>query len=65
MDFVVGIFRDNREKLKAMSHEERKELVSQDRGKVGLRAFSQKKERALKIYVDSTPPRRREEEDVD
>lgn len=47
-----------------MTHAERKQL-SQKRTKSSQWALSQRKERALKIYVDSPPPRKREENDVD
>lgn len=62
-------YRDSREKTKPLSYQEKKEMMNlENRGRPGsgsVFSYSPRKERALKIYLDTTPPRRREEADVD
>lgn len=63
------LYRDNREQLKELTVAERKELQVRNEGKSLRRygktsgTYSPRKERALKIYLDSTP--RKSQEDVD
>lgn len=69
--YISLTFRDSTEKLKTLTSEEKKEIISKEnRGKLGsistsVFSYSPRKERALKIYLDTTPPRRRDESDVD
>ena len=59
-------FRDKKETLKTLSDEERKEIAGKDNvkfSKVGARYESPKKERGLKIYLDSSPPPKQSDPD--
>lgn len=52
-------FRDNREPLKALTTEEKREINLQENKRLGLqnniKTYSPGKERALKIYIDTSP----------
>ncbi|XP_063244790.1 ubiquitin carboxyl-terminal hydrolase 47 isoform X2 [Bacillus rossius redtenbacheri] len=58
-DGNVFFYRDNREKPKQLSNDERKEIANKEglRSKFNTKTstYSPRKERALKIYVDSSP----------
>jgi ubiquitin carboxyl-terminal hydrolase 47 len=62
-------FRDSREDLKQLSSEERKEIANREGSRVTrlgttVSTYSPRKERALKIYLD-TSPRRNDDVEVD
>ncbi|XP_044748604.1 ubiquitin carboxyl-terminal hydrolase 47 isoform X2 [Coccinella septempunctata] len=58
-DGSIFYYRDNREPLKMLTTEERKEINLQENKRLGLQSsiktYSPGKERALKIYVDTSP----------
>lgn len=52
------ICRDNREALKELTEEEKKELHQKENARLGkqtLKSYSPGRERALKIYLDTSP----------
>lgn len=61
-------YRDNREQLKQLTSEEKKELSNKESSRMGRfnksNLYSPRKERALKIYLD-TSPRKTDDADVD
>jgi ubiquitin carboxyl-terminal hydrolase 47 len=62
-------FRDSREEAKQLSSEERKEIANREGSRVTrlgttVSTYSPRKERALKIYLD-TSPRRNDDVEVD
>ena len=66
---LISSFRDSREEVKRLSTEERKEIASKEGSRVNrlgttVSTYSPRKERALKIYVD-TSPRRNDDAEVD
>lgn len=65
---LISAFRDSREEVKRLSTEERKEIASKEGSRVNrfgtVSTYSPRKERALKIYVD-TSPRRNDDAEVD
>jgi ubiquitin carboxyl-terminal hydrolase 47 len=68
-DGHVILYRDSREEVKRLSNEERKEIASKEGSRVNrlgttVSTYSPRKERALKIYVD-TSPRRNDDAEVD
>jgi ubiquitin carboxyl-terminal hydrolase 47 len=65
----IFLFRDSREELKQLSDEERKEIANREGSRVTrlgttVSTYSPRKERALKIYLD-TSPRRNDDVEVD
>lgn len=69
MYILIFYFRDSREEVKRLSNEERKEIASKEGSRVNrlgttVSTYSPRKERALKIYVD-TSPRRNDDAEVD
>ncbi|GLH00204.1 Ubiquitin carboxyl-terminal hydrolase 47 [Gryllus bimaculatus] len=67
-DGHVFFYRDNREQLKQLTPEERKEIANKEGSRVNklstVSTYSPRKERALKIYLDPAP-RKCEEPDLD
>ncbi|PSN42002.1 Ubiquitin carboxyl-terminal hydrolase 47 [Blattella germanica] len=68
-DGHIILYRDSREELKQLSSEERKEIASKEGSRVNrlgstMSTYSPRKERALKIYLD-TSPKRNEVHDLD
>ncbi|XP_078000160.1 ubiquitin carboxyl-terminal hydrolase 47-like [Glandiceps talaboti] len=66
-DGQVVYYRDSREELKDLSDDERKEIQKRENARwvnSGQRiTYSPKKEKALKIYTDSSPPQRHSAQD--
>jgi len=65
----ISLFRDRREEVKQLSSEERKEIASKEGSRVNrlgstVSTYSPRKERALKIYLD-TSPRRHDDVELD
>ncbi|KAG5876114.1 hypothetical protein JTB14_013693 [Gonioctena quinquepunctata] len=57
-DGTVFFFRDNREALKELTNEERKEINQKENtrlGRLSIKSFYPGRERALKIYLDTSP----------
>nr|XP_023028042.1 ubiquitin carboxyl-terminal hydrolase 47 isoform X1 [Leptinotarsa decemlineata] len=57
-DGTVFFFRDSREVLKELTTEERKEISQKENARLGrlsIKPYSNGRERALKIYLDTTP----------
>jgi ubiquitin carboxyl-terminal hydrolase 47 len=59
---LISLFRDRREELKQLSSEERKEIANKEGSRVNrfgstVSSYSPRKERALKIYLDTSPRR--------
>ncbi|XP_069705284.1 ubiquitin carboxyl-terminal hydrolase 47 isoform X2 [Periplaneta americana] len=68
-DGHVILYRDNREEVKQLSSEERKEIANKEGSRVNrlgstVSTYSPRKERALKIYLD-TSPRRHDDVELD
>lgn len=61
---ITNIYRDKTEELKQLTPTERQELKNQDArnayGASSAYAVKKRRERALKIYVDSSPKKRDE-----
>lgn len=66
--FFVNDFRDKTEELKELTPEERKEIANREGSRISkistASTYSPRRERALKIYLD-TPPRKRDDNELD
>ncbi|XP_049864801.1 ubiquitin carboxyl-terminal hydrolase 47 isoform X4 [Schistocerca gregaria] len=68
-DGEILFYRDKTEPVKELSNEERKEIANREGSRVNklgsVSSYSPRKERALKIYVDSSPKKRDDVDELD